>query len=372
MPAPDLGSGRTTKVVAAILKLEREARTPEAAETRRLLSDHLQALGFEIEVQRFAFSTGTLNALPVFGAGLGWLAVIAIPMLLMHGAPRWGAIALLLVGLAALGVVAAGIALGWAPARGEQREDANLIVRRPGADVSRWIVAHVDTKAQRQSMAGRLVALGITALAMLCLLALALARIVVVPPAAAVAAAAGLVLAGSVLCGRARLRGRTVGARDNGSGLAAALVAADTTDERTGFIFTGAEEFGLVGARILAQQAPELVRGLDVINLDTIDDVGDLAIIVHDRRGREVAQLLVDALASPECRVRRRRLPPGIMVDSLPLARAGARAVTVARLNWATLRRVHTRHDTMPEAGLATATRIGRLVGLLLNPPRSS
>jgi len=372
VPAPHCGPRRTTTVVAAILKLEREAGTPDAAEARRLLSDHLRSLGFEVEVQRFAFSTGTLNALPVFGAGLGWLAVIAIPMLLMHGAPRWGAIALLLVGLAALGVVAAGIALGWAPARGERREDANLIVRRPGAEVRRWIVAHVDTKAQRQSMAGRLVALGITALAILCLLALAFVRIGVVPPTAAVAGAAGLVLAGSVLCGRARLRGRTVGARDNGSGLVAALVAAEARDEGTGFIFTGAEEFGLVGARILAQQTPELVRGGDVINLDTIDDQGDVAIVAHDRQGRELAHQLVPALASPGYRVRCRHLPPGIMVDSLPLARAGARAVTVARLNWATLRRVHTRHDTTPETGLATATHAGRVLALLHGSPRQS
>lgn len=357
--APDASPSGTDEVITAVLGLAREAGTPAAAEARRLLSDHFQALGFQVEVQRFAFSTGTLAALPVFGAGLGWITVITLPLLLLSGASRWGAAATWLIGLVALSVVAAGIALGWAPARGERREDANLIVRRPEADIDRWIVAHVDTKAQGQSMAGRLVALGVMLLAVLSMTALVLARLWMVPATALVAGAAGLVLAASVLAARARLQGRTVGARDNGSGLAGALVAAETSDERTGFIFTGAEEFGLVGARILAQQTPALVRGRDVINLDTIDDAGHVAIVAHGRRGAELAERLARVIQAPEFRVRRRRLPPGILVDSVALARAGARAVTVARLDWGTLRSIHTSRDSFEGFALTTARRIG-------------
>lgn len=359
VPQADPPPGSTDELILALLSLEREAGTPEAAEARRLLSDHMQTLGFDAGVQRFAFSTGTLNALPVFGAGLGWLAVIMIPLLLMTGAPGWGALAAWVLGLAALGTVAMGIALGWAPARGERREDANLIVRRPDAQVDRWIVAHVDTKAQRQSMAGRLVGLGVTAAAVLLMTGMAVVRLWLVPPTAGVAGVAGLVLAASVLGARARLRGRTVGARDNGSGLAAALVAAETSDGRTGFIFTGAEEFGLVGARILVQQSPELVRGCDVINLDTIDDTGEVVVVSHDRPGAELAERLATMLQAPEHRVRRRQLPPGIMVDSLAFARAGARAVTVARLDWGTLRVIHTPRDGVGALVLATARWIG-------------
>lgn len=359
MAAPDAASSGTDEVITAVLGLAREAGTPAATEARRLLSDHFQALGFQVEVQRFAFSTGTLAALPVFGAGLGWITVITLPLLLLGGAPRWGAAAIWLVGLVALSVVAAGIALAWAPARGERREDANLIVRRPEAEVNRWIVAHVDTKAQGQSMAGRLVALGVMLLAVLSMTALVLARVWMVPATTLVAGAAGLVLAASVLAARARLQGRTVGARDNGSGMVAALVAAETSDERTGYIFTGAEEFGLVGARILAQQTPALVRGRDVINLDTIDDTGTVAIVAHDRRGAELAERLASALQAPGFRVRRRHLPPGILVDSVALARAGARAVTVARLDWGTLRSLHTSRDSVEHLALTTARRIG-------------
>jgi Zn-dependent M28 family amino/carboxypeptidase len=141
--------------------------------------------------------------------------------------------------------------------------------------------------------------------------------------------------------------------------MVAALVAAETSDERTGYIFTGAEEFGLVGARILAQQTSALVRGLDVINLDTIDDTGTVAIVAHDRRGAELAKRLASVLQAPGFRIRRRHLPPGILVDSVALARAGARAVTVARLDWGTLRSIHTSRDSFEALALTTARQIG-------------
>jgi hypothetical protein len=353
----------TDPVIAALLGLEREAGTEGAAEARRHISEHMRTLGFQVEVQRFAFSTGTLNALPVFGAGLGWLTVLAIPLLLMHGAPAWAAIVVWLLGLAALVVVASGIALGWAPSRGERREDANLIVRRPEARVRRWIVAHVDTKAQRQGLAGRLVTLGVAGLGMTFMAGLAIARLFTIPSAWLVAAGAGVTLAASVLASRARLKGTTVGAVDNASGLTAALIAAATADARTGFIFTGAEEFGLVGARILVQQTPELVHDCDVINLDSLDDAGDVAIISHDRRARALVDELDARLSQPGWRVRQRRLPPGIMVDGVPLARAGARAVTVARVTWSSFKVIHSPADAASRLDFTSARAIGRLLG---------
>ncbi|HET7604297.1 MAG TPA: M28 family peptidase [Gemmatimonadales bacterium] len=363
MPAAEIPPSGTDELITALLSLEREAGTLEAAEARRLLSGHMQALGFRVEVQRFAFSTGTLNALPVAGAGLGWLTVLMIPLLLMTGAPSWTALAAWVLVLAALGTVAAGIALGWAPARGDQREDANLIIQRPDALIERWIVAHVDTKAQRQSMAGRLVAVATALLGVTVMLGLAVARLFVVPSVWLVAAASGLTLAASVLCARGRLRGRTVGAVDNGSGLAAALVAAETCEDRTGFIFTGAEEFGLVGARILAQQTPELVRGRDVMNVDSVDDRGTLSIVSHDRLGGQLAARVEQSLTLPGLHVRRRGLLTGIMVDSQAFARAGARAVTLARLDWSTLRRVHTPRDTPAGMSFETARALGAWLG---------
>ena len=350
-------------VIARVLALPREAGTAEAAEARRLLSGHLQALGFEVEVQRFSFSTGSLSAYPILGAGLGWIGVIMVPLLLMAQVPAWAALAAWVAGLLALGIVVTGVAMGWAPARGEQREDANLIARRPGTTITRWIVAHVDTKAQRQSMAGRLVAVAITLLALILVSVLAAGRLLGPASVLAVAAAAGTTLAAGVLLGRARLSGRSLGARDNGAGLVALLQAAERSGPETGFLLTGAEEFGLVGARIVAQQQPELVRGTDVINLDTLDDRGAVAVVAPNRPGRAFAGSLMAVLAPLGIPARRRRLPLGILVDSLPLARAGARAVTVARLDWSTLRVMHTNRDVAAGLVFHTAREIGRILG---------
>jgi hypothetical protein len=47
-------------------------------------------------------------------------------------------------------------------------------------------------------------------------------------------------------------------------------------------------------------------------------------------------------------------------VDSLPLARAGATAITLARLDWSTLRRIHTPADTVDAVSFKTAMSVGR------------
>jgi hypothetical protein len=68
-------------------------------------------------------------------------------------------------------------------------------------------------------------------------------------------------------------------------------------------------------------------------------------------------------LALPDVAVRQRRLPLGIFVDSYPLSRGGASAVTVARLDWTTLRRLHTPADSAEGLTFATARRVGRAIG---------
>jgi hypothetical protein len=50
------------------------------------------------------------------------------------------------------------------------------------------------------------------------------------------------------------------------------------------------------------------------------------------------------------------------MVDSLAFARAGSKAITIARLDWSTLRRLHTAHDSAEGCSFETATRIGEAV----------
>lgn len=352
------------RAAAGALAQPREAGTPGAAEARRILQQELEALGFSVEVQRFAFSPASLNAFPIFGAGLGWLTLLQIPLLAVAAAPRAAALGVLLVGLVALALVVRGVALGWPDRGAALREDANLIATRPGVPVTRWIVAHVDTKAQGHSMAGRLVAVWVSILAIACLVAAATGRISGVPSTWLVAGTAGLGMAAGALAGRGRLRGTTPGSRDNASGIVAALSAAAAAPAGSGIgiLLTGAEEFGLVGARILAEQRPALVRGLEVVNVDTVDERGALSIVIHDDAGRGLAASLAPRLAGIGEGPRVRRLPLGIFVDSYPLARAGARAVTVARLDWQTLRVLHTPRDTPAGLSFETAEAIGRAI----------
>jgi len=350
-------------VLDAVLALPREAGTTEAAEARQLLTGELERLGYEVDSLRFAFSTRALAGFPIFGAGLGWLAVLEVPLLLIPGVTSWAAALVWLIGIMSLVAVAAGVSLGWGP-RGTPREDATLIARRPGADVRRWIVAHTDTKAQGHSMAGRLVAVWISIVAVVVVTGMTVARLGGPLPVPAVAGAAGLLLAAGVLAGRGRLRGQSLGARDNGSGLVAALTAAEVSaDPATGILLTGAEEFGLVGARILAAQRPELVRGREFINIDTVDERGSLYLVSHDAAGHRLAERLEPVLGIPGAPVHHRRLPLGIFVDSYPLARAGGTAVTIGRLDWSTLRLLHTAGDTREGLSFETAIRVGRLGG---------
>ena len=64
---------RARDLLSVLLSAPREAGTPGAAHARRLLAEHFTTLGFRVEEQRFRFHPASLNAFPLFGAGLGWL-----------------------------------------------------------------------------------------------------------------------------------------------------------------------------------------------------------------------------------------------------------------------------------------------------------
>jgi hypothetical protein len=261
--------------------------------------------------------------------------------------------------LTATACLAGGVAAGWLTL-GEAREDANLVAVRGDAAPRRWIVAHLDTKAQAQSMAGRLVAVWMLLVSLCCGTGLAVTRLGRPLPLGISAVSAALAVAAGALAGRGRLKGTSRGGRDNGSGVVAALAFAEASDDPgTGILITGAEEFGLVGARMFAQVQGGL-DGATVVNLDTIDAEGTLFVVRHDARGLGVAGAVTRRLEPLGLPVRARRLPLGILVDSLPLARAGAQAVTVGRLNWNTLRLIHTPADVPEAASLEVAERVGR------------
>jgi hypothetical protein len=354
-------------IFQTLVRLPREAGTPSAEEVRRLLTRHLESHGFTVRRQPFEFQPAAANVLAVLGVGLGWLTLLQIPLLLLGRPPAWMALLVWVAGLSALSVLGWGIGTGIEVPGAERRQDANLIATRGAAPVRRWIVAHVDSKAQGHSMAGRLVAVWMLILAALLLTALAVSRWAGGSALAGgqVAAGAGLAVAAGGLAARGRLHGISPGARDNATGLFAALVAAENPrNDGIGFVFTGAEEFGLVGARVFAQELTD-PDAIEVVNIDTVTGRGQLRILRHDRRGAEFAARLAAAFPHASGEIQVRRAPLGILVDSLALARAGAPAVTVARLDWDDLRRLHTPRDTPEELDLATARTVGETLARL-------
>jgi hypothetical protein len=346
--------------IEAILAAPREAGTPAAAAARRLAADHLESLGYRVTTQPFRFHPSALLGFPLLGAGLVLTALLVTPLLVLPAVPGWGALVVWLAGAAGSMLLALGVGLGRLPL-GEVREDANLIAVRGEAPVTRWVVAHLDTKAQIQSMAGRLVAVWTAGLAAAVLTGLSAGRLAGALPWWLAASGLLLGLLGGSLAARGRLRGTSAGARDNGSGVAAALALAEACrDPGTGICLTGAEEFGMVGARVFARGLDTRAAAVEVLNFDTLDQEGDLYLVAHDARGAALAQRLEPRVQGLGPAVRRRRLPIGILVDSLPLARAGARAVTVGRLTWRTLRLIHTPADRPEGLSLETAEAVGR------------
>jgi hypothetical protein len=346
-----------------IFTLPREAGTAEAAAARELVAAHLTGLGYTVVLQKFTFAPSSLRAFPVFGDGLGLLALILFPLLGTSSVPAWSALAAWTGGLAATAIVAAGVGLGWVPFGEPMREDANLIATRGDARPRRWIVAHLDSKAQAHSMAGRLVAVWITLVAIAAISLMAALRLNG-PPIAPVwlGLGGGTALLAGFLARKGRLRGRSLGARDNGTGVVAALAAAEAAPAPSlGILITGAEEFGLVGARVFARLTPDL-QEMEFVNVDTVDQEGKLYLVSHDARGQRLARSIEPELADVGVPLRHRRLPLGIFVDSAPLSQAGAPSITIGRLTWATLRRIHTAADTPDDLSLDTAVQVGRAV----------
>jgi acetylornithine deacetylase/succinyl-diaminopimelate desuccinylase-like protein len=175
--------------------------------------------------------------------------------------------------------------------------------------------------------------------------------------------------------------GRSAGALDNASGVAAVLLAAEelassgaVRDDGTaarrapvGVLLTSAEELALAGARAWVHAWARDGRPPGVaLNCDGVDDRGRVAVL---RVSGTPRALLAEARrAAPGARVR--RMPPGVLVDAVALAQSGWSALTVSRGTWRTLGRVHTRRDTLqhldglgvPEAAGALA-RLARLLG---------
>lgn len=348
-------------VVARVLDLTREAGTPAAAEAQGFLSEHLTRLGYDVRERRFRFPVAILSAFPLAGAGLGWLTLVQIPLLSVGGGPAWVALTAWIVGLVGLGVLVAGVALGWTALGGEMREDANLVATRPGSRPRRWIVAHSDSIGFRQSLQGRWLTYGATAATITAFLALGTLRLDGPVPVDLVGFASALAVATCGLSVRAGRRIPSPGARDGGAGLLAAMVAAEeTTDGSLGLLLVGAREFGLVGARIAAKEDATVLAGREVVDLGILDDRGILSVMVHGDAGLDAAARLAGQLAGVGLRLRRANRFTGWFTDGRVLHRVAPVSMTIVRGDRRTAAVVHTPADTPAGLGFTTARTLGQ------------
>ncbi len=288
---------RPRELLALLLDAPREAGTPAAAHARRLVTDHLQSLDYRVIEQPFSFFPSSLNALPMFGAGLGWLTLIQIPLVDRPRRPRVG-------GARCLDHRPRRPRRCWCAAprsagRRSGEECGRTRTSSPPGAMPRCDAGSSPTSTpRRRATRWR----GASSARALRWWPCSPRRCWRYCGSGARWRATGGLRGGP---GAQRLWPRRAGrpsrqhpgAPDNGSGLLAALVAAEAAPASgVGVLITGAEEFGLVGARVFAREyGPQLV-GAEVVNLDTIDDQGSLYIVSHDAPGARFSAGLAGVL----------------------------------------------------------------------------
>jgi hypothetical protein len=347
-PEPRVDEPRIPDGVAHLRTLAQAPRAAGSAEeraAREYCAGVLRELGFDVAIERFEYSAlpGKFGT-PIAGA-LATGTVIASAWLAgLYRAPRAAAYVLggglLVLGLFVWRMLGDGVLdLPWMRQRGE-----NLVARR-GAEPPRvWLVAHVDSKSQPIPSKTRMLAITLLGLAIvLAIVAIGLTlafgstRTILYLLCVGLAAAGGRGVIYSVV------RNESPGAVDNASGVAAVLSAAAKLEASAavGVLIPTAEELGLAGARAwLRAHATERAF---VVNCDGVDDQGELTIMYTGSRPTEI----VDAVQRVATRVDVRRMPPGLLLDSVAFTDRGWSAATVSHGSLRTLGRVHTQFDSL-------------------------
>jgi hypothetical protein len=202
-----------------------------------------------------------------------------------------------------------------------------------------WLVAHIDSKWQPVSMLARV--------AGVLLLVVGFVGVIIAAAANASFGPAALVV---TWLGAAPLMLSVVGVRnhgtlDNASGVAAVLDAARLVPVGCplGIMITDAEELALAGAEAWKSEAAPVIA----LNCDSIDDDGPLVAMYTGAAPQRILSPLRRAASEHNERLRAMRLIPGILTDSVALARVGWPTLTLSRGTLRTLLRIHTSRDTL-------------------------
>ena len=350
-----------TRHLRALGRTPRFTGSRENEEARAYCARELERLGFTVAERRFTYSQFPARLATPCAGLWGALTFFAARTVARGGSPG-ASLTVSLVSLALLGVVGS-----WLARRGVldapllRHDGVNLEGVRGAGVPNVWLVAHTDTKSQLVPMLGRVmsvVVLGASWLAMIVLAAIALARGSAFPPiiwdTVAVVGVVGALGVAATVVGD-----RSPGALDNASGVAVVLAAAELVprDAPLGILITDAEEMGLAGAR----SASRTLARATAINVDGVDDQGALSAMYSGSRSAALLRSVSRVAEADGEQVTERRLIPGVLVDGVALADAGWNVVTLSRGTARTLRRIHTRNDSlerMTGAGIPIVARI--------------
>ena len=358
------GAAWADAFVARIASTPRFAGSEAEREAQTVCAERLRSAGFKTSLEDFSFSQLPARLGP-FICGMLLAVGVFVSGHVAAGEQRPLAGIAIAVGSAVIAGLCGFILLrGTAKLPTWRMSASNLIGLRENAveEPRVWLVAHIDSKSQTIGMLLRVASL-MTAAALLVLTIASMIRQsalmsdeLALMRSAYLAMFTALSILPFAFC---FVTNKSRGALDNASGVAAALLAAEALprDLNVGVLISSAEELGLAGASAFAARRS---RPGIAINCDTVDRAGAF-VCMTSGSGKAARSAMARAAVSVGQRVKIRDTIPGILTDSVALARAGWDTCTLSRGNLGTLRRVHTSGDEpgrIDGTGIALAARI--------------
>lgn len=329
--------------LAALAHEPRPAGSDAEERARRYAEQVLADAGFAVRREPFSYSNFPGRYATPIGGAIGALTVFAAGWLGLTHAAGYGPLAALAVGLLVLAAFVWSMLGDAVLALPVLRADGvNVVATRGGAAPHVWMVAHLDSKSQPVPSLLRLAGVMLLASALVLAIVAAALQLSSLPSRIVWWVAIVDALLGALPVMASVVGARSPGALDNASGVATVLAAAEMLGQAAavGVLLPSAEELGLAGARAWARvHAPGVA-----LNCDGVDDDGELTIMHGSNPPAEIIDAVVRAAPrAPSVR----RMPFGLLTDSVALADRGWRAVTVSRGSLASLRRVHTASDSL-------------------------
>lgn len=364
--------GRRALEHARNLAKPRRTGSEGEREARRYLSRELRSLGYKVSEESFSFEPGEEWRWRFYYVGIAALAALLVTasFLEMRLATALLGLGILVFGLGARNLFRHQMLRSM---HGKSAESANLFVTPPGAPCFGpriLLIAHYDSKSQTLSLRSRIACVtGATILG----LAVGIVGIVslwwsAMTPWVLAALAGGLsaFLVPLFLC---CIHDRSPGATDNAAAVGVLLEVAERL-RLTGtphgreicFLFSGAEEEGVVGAMKFLQEHTGALheREHQVINLDILGSDPKLFLWSGGKNSRSVEEMLAKASAREKIPLGRIPLVLGAAADHIPFASAGVPAVTITS-PFGLLGKVHTARDSwhlLREDSLGYAVRL--------------